>query len=400
MTLDGPRKNIDRALIGEVLGEIVAAPRGGDTPAVSIGLMAVGSEQASDDDRGQGELLAGALAAVAEEPSIRVVMVGPRKIAGWNVPGISWIETGDDEAAVAEGVNRALASGAIAGTVALHYPFPLGTATVGRVVTPLRAKPMIVASTTGAAATDRVEAMVRNAIGGIATAKALGIAAPTVGVLNVDGAPTVKRILDRLRDGGYDIRFGESVRADGGALLRGNDLLAGAVDVCVADTLTGNILMKLFSSWTSGGSYEAVGYGYGPSVGEGWDKVVSIISRASGAPVIANAVRYTAAVLRGGLSDKVAREFAAAKSAGLASLLADAKPRAEASGEVISAPSAEPTDEEIHGVDVLSIEDATHALWAKGIYAEASMGCTGPVVKVPRHALERASALLAETGYL
>lgn len=38
----------------------------------------------------------------------------------------------------------------------------------------------------------------------------------------------------------------------------------GTVDVVVTDTLTGNILMKMFSSFTSGGQYEVSGYGYGP----------------------------------------------------------------------------------------------------------------------------------------
>ena len=37
----------------------------------------------------------------------------------------------------------------------------------------------------------------------------------------------------------------------------------------VTDSLTGNILMKMMSSYCTGGSYEAVGYGYGPGIGEG-----------------------------------------------------------------------------------------------------------------------------------
>lgn len=124
--------------------------------------------------------------------------------------------------------------------------------------------------------------MLRNALYGIATAKALGVDNPSLGVLNLEAAPQVMRALTRLRERGYPVRFGESVRKDGGTLLRGNDLLAGATDVCVCDTLTGNALMKVFAAFTSGGSYETSGWGYGPSAGEGWNKVVSIISRASG----------------------------------------------------------------------------------------------------------------------
>jgi len=392
--------NNARRVVGELLSELVADLRGGESaaPKTRIGLMASGSELVRDGDAGQRELADGALAAMAADSSLEVVMIGPKKI-NTAPENLSWIETNDCEADISEGMNQALASGDIAGAVALHYPFPLGVATIGRVVTPFHGKPMLVASTTGTSSTDRVEAMVKNAICGQAAARAIGIQSPTVGILNIDGAPSVSRILGKLRDAGYDIRFGESVRKDGGSLLRGNDLLAGAVDVCVTDTLTGNILMKLFSSWNNGGSYEAVGFGYGPSTGEGWDKIVSIISRASGAPVIANALLYTAMSARGSLARRVSDEFAAAKRAGLADMLEGARAQSAPRKEAVPPPT-EPTGEEIHGVDVLSIDDATKALWEKGVYAEAAMGCTGPVVKVPGHARDKAKEILASLGYI
>jgi betaine reductase len=191
------------------------------------------------------------------------------------------------------------------------------------------------------------------------------------------------------------------VRKDGGAVIRGNDILAGAVDVCVTDTLTGNVLMKMFSSFTSGGSYETIGWGYGPSCGEGWGHIVSIISRASGAPVIANALAYTAKVVSGKLCEKVAAEITAAKKAGLDEEIATLTPKAAATEEeVIKAPPAEPTDEEINGIDVLEIENAVKCLWKAGIYAESAMGCTGPVVKLPKKHEEKAHELLKQGGYL
>ena len=49
----------------------------------------------------------------------------------------------------------------------MHYNFPIGVSTVGRVITPGRGKEMILATTTGTSATHRIEAMVRNAIYGI-----------------------------------------------------------------------------------------------------------------------------------------------------------------------------------------------------------------------------------------
>ncbi len=187
----------------------------------------------------------------------------------------------------------------------------------------------------------------------------------TVGVLNLDGAASAQRAMARLAERGYPITFAGSVRADGGSLLRGNDLLAGGADICVCDTLTGNVLMKLFSAFTTGGGYEAVGWGYGPSVGEGWGKVVSIISRASGAPVIANALCYTAALIRGGLVRHVETELNAARSAGLDTLIASFAPP-PAAGEEVAAPARQPTDSEIQGIDVLAVEEAVKSAVESG----------------------------------
>ena len=378
-----------RHLVGEALREIISESRTGG-PRISVGLMARGSELGAE------ELALGARLAGERSPRLEPVLIGPR------IPGfedLSWIETGDGDEAVAEGMERALSEGRISGAVALHYPFPLGVSTMGRVLTPARGKSMILASSTGTSAVSRVEAMVRNALYGTATAKALGIENPTVGILNVDGAQLVFKALKQLKEKGYALSFGESVRKDGGAILRGNDILAGAVDVCVTDTLTGNVLMKMFSSFTTGGSYESLGWGYGPSVGEGWKKIISIISRASGAPVIAAALEYTAQVIAGKLSEKIAAEISGAKQAGLDGILAGLQPAAP-TAETVPIPSAEPTDEEIYGIDVLSIEDGVKLLWKEGIYAESSMGCTGPVIKLPARHMEKAEEILRAKGYI
>ena len=378
-----------RKLIGEALAEIVSDARSGG-PRISVGLMAAGSELGAE------ELARGARLARENSSRIEVVMIGPR------IPGfedLEWIETPDCEDDVAKAMEEALSGGRIAGAVALHYPFPLGVATIGRVLTPGRGRPMILASSTGSSAVGRVEAMVRNALYGIAAAKSIGLETPTVGILNVDGAQLAYKALNTLKEKGYPISFGASVRKDGGAILRGNDILAGAVDVCVTDTLTGNVLMKMFSSFTTGGSYESLGWGYGPSAGEGWTKIISIISRASGAPVIAGALEYTARAAAGRLPEKVAAELASARKAGLDAVLEGVAPKASCTDQV-TVPPAEPTDEEIHGVDVLSIEDGVKILWKEGIYAESSMGCTGPVIKVPAKHLGRAEDILRVGGYI
>lgn len=380
-----------RKLIGEELAGIVKTARTGG-PVTKIGLMASGSELGAE------ELLRGALEASRSYRDIQVVMIGPKR---GKAQGLEWIETAKDEQAVAQGMEKAIEDGSIDGAVALHYPFPLGVTTVGRVLTPARGKPMFIASTTGTSATSRIEAMVFNALYGIAVAKSTGIENPTVGILNLDGAQTVYRCLRELAEKGYDICFGESVRKDGGAVLRGNDILAGAVDVCVTDTLTGNVLMKLFSAYSTGGSYESLGWGYGPSVGKNWKYVVSIISRASGSPVIANSIRLTADAVQGKVVLRVKEELDRAERAGLEEILSATAtaPKASEEGD-IKVPPAEPTDEELHGVDVLSIEDAVRELWKHGIYAESAMGCTGPVVKVASARVAEATEILREKKYL
>ena len=378
-----------RHILGEALAELVEQARTGG-PKVRVGFMAAGSEHGAE------ELLRGAALAMEQDCRLQAVAIGPRA-SGYDT--VQWIETTGDEQEITGAMESALAAGSISAAVALHYPFPLGVTTIGRVLTPAKGRPLLIAASTGMSATSRIEAMVRNAVYGVAVAKALGMEKPTVGVLNLDGAASVQRALARMAESGYSIHFADSVRADGGCLLRGNDLLAGAADVCVCDTLTGNVLMKLFSAFTTGGGYEALGWGYGPSVGEKWGKIVSIISRVSGAPVIGNALCYTAALVRGCLLRHVEAELAAARGAGLDEIIAslNAKPAAE---EEVAAPARQSTDSEIHGIDVLAIEDAVKALWKAGIYAESGMGCTGPVIKVPGSDLVKAREELSRDGYL
>ncbi len=385
MTGTGTKK-----IIGSALREIVESARSGG-PRTRVGLMASGSEL------GPGELARGAIAAQESRPGLEVVMIGPR-IEGYDQ--LSWLETPDCEEDISRAMESALKGGDISAAVALHYSFPLGVTTIGRVVTPARGKPMFIASTTGTSATERIEAMVRNAVYGIATAKSLGVTDPTVGILNIEGAQAAFRALQKIRDNGFPITFGSSVRKEGGAILRGNDILAGAVDVCVTDTLTGNVLIKMFSAFTTGGGYEATGWGYGPSVGSGWPFIVSIISRASGAPVIAGSLVFSAAAATGSLPEKVIEYLALAEKAGLSGILSELRPSKSGGSEEVKMPPKEPTEDEIHGIDVLSIEEAVKTLWKREIYAESAMGCTGPVVKVPARVIEEAEKILKSEGFL
>ena len=254
-------------------------------------------------------------------------------------------------------MEKMLDAGSIDGCVTMHYPFP-NRFHCWSYLLQVKANKCS-SNTTGTSAAERIEAMIRNTIAGIITAKACGIKNPTVGILNVDGARQCEGALKELQANGYDIHFAESSRADGGCVMRGNDLLVGACDVMVTDSLTGNILMKMMSSYCTGGSYEAVGYGYGPGIGEGYDRLVLIVSRASGAPVLANAMEYAAQLVKGNYREIAAKEYAAAKKAGLEKVIAARKPvKKEASEEVVECPPKEVVTASVAGIEVMDLEDA------------------------------------------
>lgn len=354
-----------------------------------IALTGMGSEH------GEENSMAAAVMAVKE--GIDVYYIGTLE-----AEGVTTVKVADDEEGHKK-MEELLESGAVDAAVTMHYPFPIGVSTVGRVVTPAKGKEMFIANTTGTSSADRIEGMIKNAVYGIIAAKACGVADPSIGILNVDGARQTEKALRELADGGYPIRFAESTRADGGCVMRGNDLLQGAPDIMVTDSLTGNVLVKMMSAFQTGGSFEATGYGYGPGIGEGYDKLVMIISRASGAPVIAGALRYAAQLVRGKVFEIAAREFAAAKKAGLENILkarkAAAKP-ATAAEEEVKAPPAEIVTAQIPGIEVMDLEDGVQALWKQGIYAESGMGCTGPIIRVSEANLGKAEEILASEGYI
>jgi hypothetical protein len=380
-------KEITNKILYEVLNETAEILRTGKTARkIKIGLTTLGSEIAP------AELLRGAEIAMQREPGLEVSIIGP--VPPCNLP----VYQADDEDEVHAILEKLLDEKELDGVVTMHYPFPIGVATIGKVVTPVRGKEMYIASTTGTSDTDRIQAMIKNAVFGVAAARADGIVNPTLGILNVDGARQVERYLNVMKSRGYDFSWGESQRADGGQILRGNDLILGSVDVVLCDTLTGNILMKLFSSFNSGGDYETMGYGYGPGVGENFDRLICIISRASGSPVIAGAINYCASMVKGGLQKIAAGEIRKAKQAGweipaAPTVLVDAK-------EEVTPPPAKVTGEQIPGVDILELEDAVKSLWKNEIFASSGMGCTGPVILIADEDKEKALEILRANQYL
>ncbi|MGE5454385.1 MAG: glycine/sarcosine/betaine reductase complex component C subunit alpha [Methylocystaceae bacterium] len=373
-------------LLAEVLLDAARMLKsGGAMKPVRVGITTLGSEL------GAAELVRGAELARALNLGIEPVLIGDSADSSLETHAC------DQEEEQHKIMEQLLDSGQIDGCVTAHYPFPIGVSTVGRVITPALGKEVYIATSTGTSDTERVQAMVKNAVYGIAAAKAAGVANPRVGILNLDGARQVEQHLEKMRHNGYQFEWGASARADGGRVLRGNDLLMGTIDVAVTDTLTGNLLMKIFSAYTSGGSYESLGYGYGPGIGPGFNRLVMIISRASGAPVIAGAIKYCADIVRGKIMDVAAREIAAAEKAGWKV----EKPKKDTNeNKIITAPPAKPVTSQLSGIDILQLEDAVQCLWAAGVYASSGMGCTGPVLLVADEDRNQAQALLSDKGFI
>ena len=389
----------------------------------TILLTGIGSEHGEDN------MIMGA--SMAASGGINVIYAGT-KTAG----GVKTIAADTDKKAH-EIMEKMLAAGDADGAVTMHYNFPIGVSTVGRVITPALGKAMYVATTTGTSSTDRAGSMVLNAIYGIITAKACGIKSPTVGILNIDGARQVETALKQLCANGYEIRFASSARAEGGSIFRGNDMLSGECDVLVTDSLTGNILMKTFSSFTTGGNYESLGWGYGPGIGRDYKKLILILSRASGAPVVKNAIDFAAELVCGNYKKIAEAEFAAAEKAKLTEILSAVREKrgtnraqpaqescrdrsgepckeppgeltqespeqlpAETLQETPKEPQKEPVTAELSGIEISDLDDAVIDLWREDIYAQSGMGCTGPVILVNESKLEAAERILSAKGYI
>lgn len=353
-----------------------------------IALTGMGSEH--------GEENAMAAAKMAAKRGVDVYYIGTL-----TAEGVTTIPVANDEEGHKK-MEEMLNNHEVDGAVTMHYPFPIGVSTVGRAITPAKGREMFIANTTGTSSSDRIEGMIKNAVSGIITAKACGVGNPTVGILNVDGARQTEMALNQLKANGYEFTWAESARADGGAVMRGNDVLEGTPDVLVTDSLTGNVLVKMLAAFTTGGSFESTGFGYGPGIGKGYDKLILIISRASGAPLIANALEYAAELVKGKVFEKASAEFAKAEKAGLNQILEARKAAAKpaAAEEKVVKPAAEPCTASIAGIEVMDLEDAAQALWKEGIYAETGMGCTGPLVMMSKANHARALEILKKAGYV
>lgn len=378
-------------IIGEVFNEIADAMKTGNFGSrVKVGITTLGSELGTE------ELVKGAEMAAKKYSDFEIILIGPKFDTNLKLVEVN------SEVEMHKTMDAMLATGELDSAVTMHYNFPIGVSTVGRVITPGFGKELIISTTTGTSSTNRAEAMVKNALYGIITAKALGMEKPTVGILNIDGARKVEGALKALKSKGYEINFSESVRSDGGVVMRGNDLLAAAADIMVMDSLTGNLMMKIFSAFNTGGSYEALGFGYGPGVGENYDKIICILSRASGAPVVCEALRYAASCAKGKLQQVAKDEFAKARKAGLDEILkgltVDSN-KAKVS-EDFKMPDKKTVVNSIPGIDILELDNAVITLGKAGIYSECGMGCTGPIVLTSDDEYNKAIDILLENKFI
>lgn len=354
---------------------------------VKIGVTTFGSEHGANH-------IVEAVEELKNRLDIELILIGERVDS--ELPIVEVNSEGEIEKKIEELLERK----EIDAVVTMHHSFPIGVSTIGRVITPL-GKEIYIATTTGTTAINRVEAMVQNTIYGKIVAECCGKKNPTIGILNIEGAKEVEKQLKRLKDSGYDINFGVSQRADGGVILRGNDLILGSCDVVVTDSLTGNVLMKLFSAFNSGGKVETVGYGYGPGVSFGYNKKIFIVSRASGKNVIKGAIEYAIDIINGKLEKALEREEKILNKLKFGEFLNSIREmRKEVKVSESKRVEKEVVTAQISGVDIMELENAVEYLNSYGIYSEAGMGCTGPIIMVSEKNLDSAKEYLKRGEYL
>lgn len=391
--MSNPSNNsLVKSMIGETFLSLANALETGQFgKKIVVGITNRGSEHGAE------AVSLGGVIAMSRNKNVEVILIGEK-----NNSGLKTIETDCDEEAH-KMMEEMLKKGELDACITMHYPFPIGVSTVGRVISQANGKESFIATTTGTSATIREQAMFKNAVYGIITAKACGIEEPTVGILNIDSARTVERALKDLASNGYNIKFGTSNRADGGVVLRGNDIITGEVDIVVCDSLTGNILIKMFSSFNSGGSYEAIGYGYGPGIGFGFTMPIFIISRASGSNVIAGAIEYAYQCINGNIISVMNKEEKEVKKCGFDSILESLKPKnSSVSGSDKDKPKVEKevVTAQISGIEVMDLDAAVDLVMGNGIYAESGMGCTGPIILVSEKNKENAETILKNGGFI
>ena len=132
--------------IAKVFEDIANAIESGSfASAKRVALTTLGSEH------GEGNLLEGALLAKKLYPNLDIALIGRK-----NDTGLFTYEV-ETEEEMYKVMEEKLDSKEIAACVTMHYNFPIGVSTVGRVTTPAKGKELILATTTGTSSSNRVE---------------------------------------------------------------------------------------------------------------------------------------------------------------------------------------------------------------------------------------------------
>lgn len=117
------------------LADAIETGQFGDKPRIALTLP--GSEHGSQ------ELVKGAEIAVEKYPNIDVVLLGSGVETDLELIDCKTLAEAHDR------MDEMLTNGDVAGAVTLHYSFPIGVSTVGKVITPAVGKEMLLSTTTG-----------------------------------------------------------------------------------------------------------------------------------------------------------------------------------------------------------------------------------------------------------
>ena len=154
--------NLEKTIAKAFLEMAEGLETGSFGPRPKIALTGMGSEH--------GEENAMAAAVAAARRGVDVYYIGTLEAEGVTTVHV------DNEDEGHKRMEQMVEKGEVDGAVTMHFPFPIGVSTVGRVVTPAKGKEMFIATSTGTASADRIEGMIKNAVYGIITAKACDMA--------------------------------------------------------------------------------------------------------------------------------------------------------------------------------------------------------------------------------
>src|SRR5699024_4972099 len=142
-------ENNIKSMVGKVFNDIAEAmERGQFREKIKIGITTLGSELGLDN------IIEGAELAQRRDNSIDVILIGPKIDSQ-----LTQVIANSEEESYKK-MEELLENDEIDACITMHYNFPIGTATVGKTPTPGMGREMFIATTTGTAATDRIEAMI------------------------------------------------------------------------------------------------------------------------------------------------------------------------------------------------------------------------------------------------